>query len=168
VALPPRIYRECTFVLHVASVAKKYRAASLHPLGRGLELLRPFVLDVSGSASSYLSVNVLLRCTLPQWRRRTVLLRCIHSGDGFVLCVESVVMDGGAASMHPLGIRLALLLPCVLEVSGACFSSIVNVLLRSTLHLWFRWVALFVAVRAEVIGALRCILARGLSTSSCA
>jgi hypothetical protein len=167
VALPPRIYCECTFVLHVVSVAKKYRAATMHPLRRGLQLLRPFVLDASGSASSYLSVNVLLRCTLPQWRRRTVLLRCIHSGDGFVLCVESVVMDGGAASMHTLGIRLALLLPCVLEVSGACFSSIVNVLLRSTLHLWFRWVALFVAVRAEVIGALRCILlARGLSTSS--
>ena len=85
-----------------------------------------------------------------------------------MLCVESVAMDGGAASMHPLGKSLALLVSCVLEVSGACFSSIVNVLLRSTLLLWFRWVALFVEVRAKVIGALRCILARGLSTSSCA
>ncbi len=99
--LPPRIYCESTFVLHVASVAKKYRAATMHPLGRSLQLLRPFVLDVSGSASSYLSVHVLLRCTLPQLRRSTVLLRCIHSGDGFVLCVESVVMD--APTKNTLG-----------------------------------------------------------------
>ena len=42
--------------------------------------------------------------------RSIVLLWCIHSGYVFVLCVASVVMDGGAASMHLLVIRLALLL----------------------------------------------------------
>jgi hypothetical protein len=62
-----------------------------------------------------LNSNSDARC----WRRSTVLL---HSGDGFVLCVASVVMDGGAASMHPLVIRLALLVSCVLEVSGAASS----------------------------------------------
>jgi hypothetical protein len=112
----------------------------MHQLGSCLALLRPFVLEVSGSAISH-----LCECTfaldVAQWRKSIVLLRCIHSGDVFVLCVASVVMDGGASSMHPLGIRLALLVSCVLEVIGACSSSIVNVLLRSTLHLWFRWVA---------------------------
>ena len=45
---------ECTFALLVASVAKKYRAASMHPLGIRLALLVSCVLEVSGAASSYL------------------------------------------------------------------------------------------------------------------
>jgi hypothetical protein len=70
---------ECTFALHVASVAKKFRAASMHPLGSCLALLRPFVLEVSGSAISHLCV-----CT-------------------FALNVASVAKKYRAASMHPLG-----------------------------------------------------------------
>ncbi len=72
---------------------------------------------------------------------------------------------------HPLRIRLALLLPCVLEVSAACSSSIENVLLRSTLHLWFRWVAEW---RYSLQSGLRSLalfvvsLPGVLSTSSCA
>jgi hypothetical protein len=154
VALPPRIYCECTFVLHVVSVAKKYRAATMHPLGRSLQLLRLFVLEVSGSAISH-----LCECT-------------------FALNVSSVAKKYRAALMHPLG-RWFCAVRCISgdgrwrcfdaptsnTLGAACFMrvggkwrcllvSIVKVLLCCTLSQWRRSTVLLRCIHSE--GAYSC------------